>query len=244
MNTEQVFRQDAVVHATGRSPYRETVGPSLSDSEEEIVSQASNHGPGRRINEYREAQSPSPPPPPYSERDPQRRPLSPSSFELYPGEGGLPMYVPTSSGGRDRLVVDRRGVLVSWPFSDSEDTSGDGDEGSDMIYLGSGRILPRSERDARHTVEYSSEGPSDDTDGEVSQNHRRPMPQAGSRTPRHWSSEDESGLSERESPRVGSARSRYRGRQSLVGRGGRLRYRTGERRRHEDPQPRRRSGHH
>lgn len=237
MNTEQVFRQDAVVHATGRSPYRETVGPSCSDSEEEIVSQASNHEPDRRINEYLEAQSPSPPPPPYSERD--------SRFNLYPREGGLPEYVPTSSGGRDRLVLDEeRGELVSWPLPDGENTSGDSDEDPDMIYLESGRILPRSEWEARHTVEYSSEGPSDDTDGEVSQNHRRPMPQAGSRTPRHWSSEDESGLSERESPRVGSARSRYRGRQSLVGRGGRLRYRTGERRRHEDPQPRRRSGHH
>ena len=116
-----------------------------------------------------------------------------------------------------------------------------------MIYLESGRVLPRSQWEARPTVEYSSEGPSDDTDGQVSQNHRRPMPQAGSRTPRHWSSEDESGLSERESPRVESrysAKARYRGRQSLAGRGGRLRHRTGERRRHEDPKPGRRSGHH
>lgn len=56
MNTEQVFRQDAVVKATGRFRYRQTVGPSWSDSEEEIVSQASNHGPDRRINEYLEAQ--------------------------------------------------------------------------------------------------------------------------------------------------------------------------------------------
>lgn len=56
MNTEQVFRQDAVVKATGRFRYRQTVGPSWSDSEEEIVSQASNHEPDRRINEYLEAQ--------------------------------------------------------------------------------------------------------------------------------------------------------------------------------------------
>lgn len=148
--------------------------------------------------------------------------MSPSSFNLYPREGGLPEYVPTSSGGRDRLVLDERGDLVSWPFADWEISSGDSDEDPDMIYLESGRILPRSQWEARHTVEYSSEGPSDDTDGQVSQNHRRPMPQAGSRTPRHWSSEDESGLSERESPRVESrhsARSRYRGRQSLAGRG-------------------------
>lgn len=34
-----------------------------------------------------------------------------------------------------------------------------------MIYLDSGRILPRSQWEARHTVEYSSEGPSEDTDG-------------------------------------------------------------------------------
>ena len=84
-NTEQVFRQDAVVHATGGFQFRQTVGPSWSDSEEEIVSQASNHGPDRRINEYREAQLPSPPPPPYSERilgDDHCHPVASSSIHV------------------------------------------------------------------------------------------------------------------------------------------------------------------
>ena len=62
-NAGQVFHQDAGIQAAGRSQYSQTVGPRWPDSEEEIVSQASNH------NEYREAQSPPPPP---SEQDPRR----------------------------------------------------------------------------------------------------------------------------------------------------------------------------
>ena len=145
------------------------------------------------------------------------------------------------------MVIDERGDHVSWPFSDRENSSDDGDGDPDMIYLESGRILPRSQWEASHPVEYSSEGPSDDTDGEVFQNHRRPLPRVGNWTPRHWSSEDDSAPSDREAPRTmsgHSAGSRYRGRQSLAGRGGRLRHRTGGRRRHEDAQPRRRLGHH
>ena len=245
-NTEQVFRQDAVIQAPGRLRCRQTVGPSWSDLEEENVSQAPNHGRGRRINEHREAQS-TPPPPPYSERDPRRRPSSRSRFNLYPREGGLAEYESTSSGGRDRVVINEHGERVSWPFPDHENSSDDGDGDPDMIYLESGRIFPRSEWEATHPVEYSSEGPSDDTDGEVSRNHHRPMPYAGSRTPRHWISEDDSGGSDRETPRAmsgDSAGSRYRGGQSLAGRGERPRYRIGEGSRHESPQPRRRSGHH
>ena len=115
-------------------------------------------------------------PPPYYERDdhlgggevlPDYYP-----FNMYPN-GGRPDYVTDSSGRRDRFVRDERGERVAWPLPDHVDTSDD-DSGSDMVHLESGRVLPRSEWEADHSWEPSSEEPSDE---EFSQRRRSPMPQ-------------------------------------------------------------------
>ena len=171
-------------HGHEHRQYRQTVGPSWSDSEEEEnPSQHSNHRSDHRLNEYGEPLSP---PPPYSEQDYSLGgdpTWSHDRINLYPGEGGRADYVIDSSGRRERYVVDGFGHRVPWPFVDRENSSYNGEEDPDMIYLESGRVLPRSEWDEEHPVEYSSGDPADDREQDTSQSRR--APRLESRSARH-----------------------------------------------------------
>ena len=213
--------------ASGRRQYRQVVSPHWSDSEEEVLNQASNSRCGYRYNEYGEPQSP---PPPYSEQDhglDGGQTLSSSRVNLYPGEGGRPDYVTDSSGRRERYIINERGERVPWPFPDHENSSDDGDGDPNMMHMESGRVIPRSEWEADHSMEYSSDEPSDDRDREVYQNHHSPMNRTRDRTPSRWTSGSDD--CDREIPRVRrghSAGSRHSGRQSLAGCGRPSRHRT------------------
>lgn len=225
--------QGAEPQAAVRPRYRQTVGPYWSDSEGEYdgtLSQASVRGRHFDSNEHGEPLSP---PPPYSEQghDLGGGPvLLNSRVNLYPGEGGRAEYVTDEAGRRERYIINENGERVPWPFPDHENSSDDGDGDSDMVHLESGRILPRSEWEADHPWEYSSDDPSDDSDQEMSQSHRCPMPRTSNSTPRHWSSGDDKSDSKVPKVRSGhNAGSRYRRRQSLAGGGGQSRHGTEER---------------
>lgn len=242
-NADRVVHQNEVIQAAGRQRYRQGVGPDWNDSEEEgDLSQPSNQGRDRGINQYGEPLSP---PPPYSEQDHSigGNPIwSNDRVNLYPGEEGRADYVTDNLGRRERYVIDGFGRRVPWPFVDRENSSYNGVEDPDMIYLESGRVLPRNEWDAEHPVEYSSDGSVDDKGRDTSLSHGGSRPQTRRTRPRHWSSEDDD--SDRETPRPRSghrAGSRYSGRRSLRGRGGRFRHGIGEGTPHVEPRDRRHS---
>ena len=226
-------RGHTYTQATGRRQYRQTVGPHWSDSEDEVLNQASNSRCGYRYNEYGEPQSP---PPPYSEQNhgfDGGQTLSNSRVDLYPGEGGHSDYVTDSSGRRERYVVNERGERIPWPFPDHENSSDDGDSDPNMMHMESGRIIPRSEWEADHPMEYSSDEPSDDRDRAVYRNHHAPMIRTRDRTPSRWTSESDD--CDRENTRVRrghTAGSRHSGRQSLARRGRPFHHHFGERPRH------------
>ena len=211
-----MLSQDEVFRAAGRRQHRQTVGPSWSDSEEEgSPSQSSNHGQDHSVNEYGEPLSP---PPPYSGQD---QVWSNDRVNLYPGEGGRAEYVTDSSGRRERYVIDGFGHRVPWPFVDRENSSYNGEEDPNMMYLESGRVLPRSEWDAEHPMEYSSEESAGDGEQDASQSGGGPRHETRRARPRHRSSEDDN--SDGDVPRTRDgyrAGSRSSGRRSLARRGG------------------------
>ena len=188
------------------------------------------------------------PPPPYRERDGDlggdlfRGEILPNHhFNLYPN-GGRRDYVTDSSGRRERYIIDGRGERVVWPFPDNVDTSGD-DEDSDMVHLESGRIIPRSEWEADHPWEPSSEEPSDDTDDEFYQRRRLPMPRT--RTSLYATSERERHDREVARTRTGYSTGARRGRRESHPRHGGQSYDLArERLRHRYHRPGRSSGHH
>ena len=145
------------------------------------------------------------PPPPYHERDGDLgggEMLPNHLFNIYPYGERRPDYVTDSSGRRERYVIDGRGERVAWPLPDHVDTSDD-DEDSDVVRLESGRIMPRSEWEADHQWEPSSDEPSDDTDEDYYQRHRSPVPQT--RTSPYSTSERE--RRDREAARIRSGHS-------------------------------------
>ena len=182
-------------------------------------------------------------PPPYDERDNdlgEGEMLPNYLFNIYPN-GGRPDYVTDSTGRRERYIIDERGERVAWPFPDHVDTSDD-DEGSDMVHLESGRVIPRSEWEADHQWEPSSEEPSDGSDEEYSPRHRSPMPQ--SRTSAYLASERE--RHDREVARIRSgysAGARRSRRESHPRYSERFHHMARERSRHRDRQPGRNSSH-
>ena len=206
-----------MIQAAGRQRYRQVVGPDWDDSEEEgDLSQPSNQGSDRGVNQYGEPLSP---PPPYSEQDHSLggNPMwSNDRVNLYPGEEGRADYVTDRLGRRERYVVDGFGHRVPWPFVDRENSSYNGVEDPDMIYLESGRVLPRNEWNAEHPMEYSNDG-SVDRGRDTSLSHRGSRPQRRRTRPRHWSSEDDD--SDRDIPRPRSEH-RAGSRRCLRGRGG------------------------
>lgn len=229
--------EDEAARLAVHRQYRQTVGPSWSDSEEEEnPGQPSNHRPDHRLNEHGEPLSP---PPPYSEQDhglSGDQTWSHDRVNLYPGEGGRAEYVTDSSGRRERYVVDGFGHRVPWPFVDRENSSYNGEEDPDMIYLESGRVLPRSEWDDERPMEYSSEDPADDREQDNSHSRRAPGLETRRARPRHWSSEDDDSDCEDSRTRGGhGAGPRSSGRQSLAGRGGQFGRGSGERSTHVDP---------
>ena len=92
---------------------------------------------------------------------------------------------------------------MPWPIVDYENSSYNGEEDQDMMYLESGRVLPRSEWDAAYPVECSSDESVDDRHPITSQDHRGPKPDTRRATLRDRSSEDDDLDSERPNVRKG-----------------------------------------
>ena len=257
-SADRARRQDEEIRTTSPLHDRLLVGPSRSNEEEDMraasrlqqiqfavpdrsdeedgenPNELSSHGRDRGVNQYGEPLSP---PPPYSPPDSEQghglredRVWSNDRVNLYPGEGGRPEYVTDSTGRRERYVIDGFGRRVPWPYADRENSSYNGDEDPDMIYLESGRVLPRAQWEAEHPTEYSSDGSVEGENQDAHQSdHGGPRPTRDT-TPRHWNSDNDD--SDREIPRPRGehrARSRQSGRQSLAGRGGRFGHEIGER---------------
>ena len=151
-----------------------------AESRQDGVNQEATWIPGYSTDPYGE---PYLPPPAYDERDNdlgEGERLPNYLFNMYPNEGHRPDYVTDSTGRRERYIIDERGERVAWPLPDHVDTSDD-DEDSDMVHLESGRVIPRSEWEADHQWEPSSEEPSDGSDEEFSQRHRSSIPQSRTR---------------------------------------------------------------
>lgn len=212
---------------------------SLAESRQNGVNQETTWIPGSSTDPHGE---PDLPPPPYYERDDDLgggEILPNYLFNIYLNGTLRPDYVTDSSGRRERYIIDERGERVAWPLPDHVDTSED-DEDSDMVHLESGRIIPRSEWEADHPWEPSSEEPSDE---EFSERHRSPMPQA--RTSAYSTSARE--RHNREVARIRSGYSpeaRRSQRESHPRYGGQLHHMTRDRPRHRDRRLGRSSGHH
>ena len=215
---------------------------SLAESRQDDVHQETTRIPGSSTNPYGE---PYLPPPSYHEgdRDLGEGEMLPNYlFNMHPNGLGRPDYVTDSSGRRERYIIDGRGERVAWPLPDHVDTSDD-DEDSDMVHLESGRVIPRSEWEADHQWEPSSEEPSDGTDEEFPQRHRSTMPQT--RTNPYATSERE--RRDREASRIrrvyGAGARRGR-RESQARYGEQFHHVVRERPPHRDRRPGRNSGHH
>ena len=242
-NAERVLDQNVEIQPAERSMYRQTVDPGWSDSEEDTLNQASIGAHRPIIEDYAEPLSP--PPPPYSERDyrpDEGHALFDSGVNLFPLPGGRADYVTDETGRRERYVINEQGERVPWPFPDHENSSDDGEEDPNMVYMESGRILPRSEWEVDHRCEPSSDDMSDDPRHDTPQSRRRPVARTRDRTPRYWTPEHDEFDSE--IPRVRSAHSagsRFSRRQRLARREGRSSHETGERCRQLDNSRRRSS---
>ena len=123
--------------------------------------------------------------------------------------GGRADYATYDSGRCERYVIDGFGHRVPWPIVDYENSSYNGEEDQDMIYLESGRVLPRSEWDAECPVKCSSDESVDDRHPVTSQDHRGPRPDTRRARLRDRSSEDDDFDSERPSVRKGHRINRY-----------------------------------
>lgn len=233
-NAEQVRRQSEGTSTAAHPQYRQSVGPRWSDSEEGgDPIHLSNNERSRSMNQYGEPLSPAPP---YSELASTIVGPDPvwlnERVNFHPGPGGCADLVTGSSGRCERFFINGFGIRVPWPFPDHENSSYNGEEDPEMIYLESGRILPRNEWDAEHPLESSSDESVDNGDPDTSQCHCDPRPRTGHARLRNWSSEDDD--SESEHPRARSrhmVRPRYSGRS---GRGGRFALGTEARPPHPD----------
>ena len=235
-NTQRVVHQNTEVRASGHLRDYRSLGqewapsdaglaarrnrdpPHWSDDDEDALNQVSTrNGPTCNIEG-----EPLSPPPPYTEYNTNRgggEVLANDRSNPYPAEGWRTEYDTYRSGRRERYVTAERDKRVLWPFADHENSSDDGDGDPDMIHLDSGRILPRSEWEANHQWEPSSDEPSDNTNREASQSHRHALP----RTRGHPTRPSEHGESGGEVPRGRSGHStglRHRRRQSPAGREG------------------------
>ena len=204
-DAERVRHQDEVNRAATRQQYRRSISPYRSDSEKEgNLNQASSHGVDHDVSEYGE---PPYPPSPYSEPHHIRggEPIWLNArVNLYPGEGGSEDFVTDSSGRRERYVIDGFGNRVSWPWKDRPNSSFEGEEDDpDMIHLESGRIMIRSEYEAEHPMEYSSDDSVDDGHPGPSQSRRVPSPQTGRARAHHSNSEDDDSNLENQRPQTG-----------------------------------------
>ena len=217
-------------------------GSLAAQSRQDDVHQATTRIPGYGTDPYGE---PYYPPPPYHHGDGdlgEGEMLPDYFFNMHPDGLGRPDYVTDSSGRRERYIIDGRGERVAWPLPDHVDTSDD-DEDSDMVHLESGRIMRRSEWEADHQWEPSSEEPSDGSDEEFPQRRRSPMPQT--RANPYATSERE--RRDREAARIrnGYGAGARRGRRESHARyGEQFHYAVRGRPRRQDPRQGRRQGHH